>query len=155
MANAVFGKLPSGTVGEMLLKVWDLLDTSSVAVIRSIDSARSLDDLRRTLSFHEVPCYINAGNVCVDMRDLSPAVATGVFTGFDELWLFRNRELTAELVDVPGVTSDGIDLSQGIPKPLSEVIERSHCVLVLADGCGLNYVTSDDRVAQTIASIDG
>jgi hypothetical protein len=121
-----------------------------VLVVRSIDSARSQEDIAKILSFHSVPKQIVRGNVCLTRGDLRSALAAEAFTGFDEVWLFSETPPTEDLSAIPSATSETTDFGIGIPKELVKALERTQCLLVLGDGCGLNYATIDGRMAAAV-----
>lgn len=155
MEGLAFGNLRTGTVRDALMRVRDLIGDASVAVIRSLDSAHSGHDLSHALSFHKVPHDVSLGNVHVSMDHLWSALDAEVFTGFDEVWIYPGKLPDVDLGSVPSATSDGIDFTHGVPKGLAEAIERTRCVLVLGDGCGLNYATSDERIDERITRACG
>ncbi len=146
------GNSPAGTVRDALTEVRDLLCCASGAIIRSLDSAHSELDLSRILSFHGVEHAVSSGSVCVTMTSLWRAVEQGVMTGFDEVWIHGNGLPAINLENVPGATSDGVDFSAGIPAGLADAMDATDCILVLGDGCGLNYATPDHRIAERLSS---
>lgn len=151
MECGLFRALVTGSVRDALLQVRDFVSESSVAVVRSIDSACSRDGLSRALTFHRVPYDVVLGNIQLSMENLWRAVDAEVFTGFDEVWIFSGEFPAADLTRMPPVTSDGTDFTDGIPEEVARTFESGHCFLVVGDGCGLNYATSDDRIAKAIA----
>jgi len=86
------------------------------------------------------------------MRSLWKALETDVLTGFDEVWIFRNESPTTSLESLSSATSDGVEFSAGMPAGLADAMDRTDCVLVLGDGCGLNYATTEDRIAERLTS---
>lgn len=144
------GLIPQTHVSNVVEHVLSLCDQDLVTVIRSIDSAYSLIDLTKILDFHGVPYSVMNGNVCVSTDNLRKAVSKDVFTGFDEVWILRGGPPDLDLSDLPPLTSDGTDLSVEIPTELVEAIARTNCVLAIGDGCGLNFATMDERLAQEI-----
>lgn len=154
MEETFFGRIRGLTLADVLDRVLRLCVPRATAVVRGIDSARSSCDLRRILDFHNVTYEINGGNVCLDADSLNEAVAREVFTGFDELWIFREMKSDLNLVDVPPATSEVTDFSIKLPQEISDTFSRNDCLLVLGDGCGLNYFTSDSRIADVIVETD-
>jgi hypothetical protein len=144
------GHSSSCSVREALLNTRDLLSWSSYAVIRSLDSARSENDVQLALNHHGVPHEVSFGNVVLTMSNVWRAVDAGVLTGFDEIWIYAEKPPQEPLTDTPPATSDGVTFMDGIPADLVSAAERTKCVLVLGDGCGLNFVTWDDNIAKSL-----
>ncbi len=152
MGGLTFGHLPAATVPDALAELRDLLGCASHAIIRSLDSSHSERDLSRALSFHGVDFEVSFGNVCVSMGSLWKALEADVFTGFDEVWIFRNEFPSTTLESLTSATSDGADFSAGMPASLAGAMDRTDCVLVLGDGCGLNYATTEDQITERFRS---
>jgi hypothetical protein len=93
---------------------------------------------------------VNYGNICVTMPSLWRALEVGVLTGFDEVWVHGNELPTISLETAPSATSDGVSFSPGVPAGLADAMDATDCILVLGDGCGLNYATLDDRIAERL-----
>ena len=151
MKCEVFGGLVPGHVPDALLRVREFVPESSVAVVRCIDSGWSQENLSRALSFHRVPYDIVQGNIRLSMENLWKTVDEEVFPGFDEVWICSGEFPVPNLTHMPPATSDGTDFRDGLPEEVEGMIESGLCLLVLGDGCGLNYATSDDRIARAIS----
>lgn len=150
-----YGTARDQHVSDMLMCLMPHFEQSWVAVIRSIDSTRSLEGLAGALTFHCVAHKVVQGNVCLSMSDLQQAVDAEVFTGFDEVWVVSGTPPVFGLNEIPPVTSDATEFLKGIPDGLVEAVERANCVLILGDGCGLNYLTSDARLHEEIRKQKG
>lgn len=150
MGVLTFGYLPIGSVRDALAESRDLLSCASGAIIRSLDSSHSERDLSRILSFHGVDFEVSDGSARVSMLSLWNALEAEVFTGFDEVWIFRSELPAISMESLPSATSDGMEFSAGIPAGFAYAIDRTDCALVLGDGCGLNYATTDDRIAERL-----
>ena len=153
--SVAYGMLPGGTVGDALTRV--LMRSCAqgwVAVVRSIDSSSSMDDLVRILAFHCIAYEVVHGNVCLSMSDLQKALDAGVFTGFDEVWIISGRPPAMELSQLPSTTSDGTEFSRGMPEGLPTAMEKMNCILIVGDGCGLNYATSNEYIREAIMERD-
>jgi hypothetical protein len=74
-----------------------------------------------------------------------------IFTGFDELWFFNAEPVITKPHDVTIVCPPEI-LEQSIDdmNDIADWMEKSGCVLGLGDGTGLNYVTTDLKIASKI-----
>jgi hypothetical protein len=150
MIATIHGMVPDRHVRDVLMCILQMRGQNWTAIVRSIDSATSVDDLITTLAFHRVPHDVNNGNVCVSIDALQKGLDAGLFTGFDEVWIFSDNPPTFDLGPLPSATSDATDFSSSVPSELTNAIEKTNCVVVLGDGCGLNYATSDKRVQEEI-----
>jgi hypothetical protein len=123
-------------------------------VVRSIDSIRSHEDLDYCLSAHGVPHDVVHRNVCVTTACIWNAIAGEVLTGFDEVWVFSGGLPAVDLSGMPSATSETTNFSEDMPKDLMRAITTTGCVLVVGDGCGLNYATPDERIAEEITKTE-
>lgn len=124
--------------------------SNGVAVVRSIDSSCAKNDLEKILKFHGVSYSIQHSNIYLCEENLRKASCFDVFTGFDELWLFSDSPPLKNLTEVPISTSDGHDFSKNIDPKIFEAFQETKCTVLLADGCGLNYLTSDHLINQSL-----
>lgn len=138
------------SVYESLVKLMDSYPMSIVAVVRSIDSSYLKQDLEKILQFHDVSYKVINGNLCLFKEDLRDAVSAGVFTGFDEVWLFYHAPPSKNLTSIPNATSDSKDFGGKVDREMLEAFHETKCVVILADGCGLNYLTSDFTIAEKL-----
>lgn len=150
MISPLHGMMAGRHVSDVLAGILRLCSCDCVAVIRSIDSASSQDDLARSLAFHSVPHDVVNGNVCVSIGDLQIALGADVFSGFDEIWITLGGPPSIDLRHLPGATSDATDFSGGIPGELRDAMARANCTLVIGDGCGLNFATTDESIHREI-----
>jgi hypothetical protein len=148
MLALAYGTMPDEHVSDALMRLMPLCEQDWTTIIRSIDSCRSLDGLVRILAFHHMAHKVVHRNVCLSMSELQKALDAGVFTGFDEVWIVSGRPPAFELSQLPSATSDGTQFSGGMPEGLAEAVEKTACVLILGNGCGLNYATSNERIRQ-------
>lgn len=150
MTPLLYGMLPNENVADALVCILPLCKEKWIAVLRSIDSANSQNELSRILDFHAVPHEVNNGNVCVSIRDLQKALDVGVFTGFDEIWILAGDSPNFNLNQLHSATSDSTDFSKNLHNELLIAIEKTNCILIIGDGCGLNYATTDKQIQETI-----
>ncbi len=150
MTSLAYGMTPSGNVADALRRVLPLFHREWITVIRSIDSASSQDDLAKALTFHKVPHNCTNGNICFSVGDLQRVLDADVFTGFDEVWIVSGSSPSFDLGHLPSATSDATDFSARMPKDLRLAIEKTNCILVVGDGCGLNYATTDEQICEAI-----
>ncbi len=115
-----------------------------VAVVRSLDSSREGNDLQKILDFHRVPYKLVQGNVCLFEAELKQALNSNVFTGFDEIWLFFDDAPQEDLSEIPYCTSDSSNFDEKINDKILMTFQEIGCVAILADGCGLNFLTDND-----------
>lgn len=122
-------------------------------VIRCIDSTRDTDGLLDIFRYHDLSCEVISSNVCLSIEMLEKALEHELFTGFDEVWLFAGPPPGQDLATLPRATSDGADFSERLPEELTEAMDATRCILILGDGCGLNYATTDTRLAEGLAAM--
>jgi hypothetical protein len=144
------GMIPDLHVRDVLAKLSARLRMSGAVLVRSIDSIRGTEGLGSALRLHNVAYQVAHGNVCLEAGDLENWLSVNIFTGFDELWFFRKEIPARSLLDLPAATSDSVDFSEGVPRPFVDALRRTGCFLVLGDGCGLNYLTTDDEASREI-----
>ena len=145
-----------GRIAETLARCRDRIPRAYSALIRSVDSTRAPAQLRDLLKARVAEVNIGRAGVVVSPEDLCRLVDRGFFCGFDEVWLFdEQRASVAEIP--PGIfaTSDGVSFADHVPHGLEEVMVAERCLLVLGDGCGLNYATWDRPLALAIQGMQG
>lgn len=142
MISLTRGMIPGDNVCDALTRIFRLRGHDWLSVVRSIDSTCAADDLAKTLTIHRVGYDVINGNICMSMDALEQALSAGVFTGFDEVWIIAGLPPASDLSMLPSATSDGTDFSLEMPEELSRSMEQIKAVLILGDGCGLNYATT-------------
>lgn len=151
MITLTHGMIPDGNVSDALHRILRLPWHDRLAVVRSIDSASTTTDLTKALAFHHIAYDVINGNVCLSAEGLQKAASGGAFTGFDEVWIVAGSPPALDLASLPSATSDGADFSTDVPEGLSSTMEQINCVLVLGDGCGLNYATTLPQLRDALA----
>ena len=74
----------------------------------------------------------------------------GLFSGFDEIWLYRDRP-TVEKPKEVSIIPPPHYLSKDPPsKELLEWFNASGCILGLGDGVGMNYVTISKEIVESL-----
>ena len=124
------------------------------AIIRSIDSATSLDDVRRILNFHHTGHTVNNDNVILSRDELVDAIEKEVFTGYDEMWLFDEYPTSLDLTNTPIATSDVELFAREVPDKLRTAVSRTRCRLLLADGMGLNFASPDVNIVAILKQLN-
>jgi len=154
MVSPTHGMMIRGHVSDALVRILRVRELAWIGIIRSVDSASSQDDLTAALTLHHVPYDVINGNVCVSIDTLGIAMERGLFTGFDEVWIVSGNAPGFDLSPLPHATSDGADFSSCIPGELSLGMEKANCVVILGDGCGLNYVTTTQHLQEVITKTE-
>ena len=154
MTHKTFGMIRQENVRKMLARVLPLFGQGIIAVIRSIDSTRASKDLGRILDFHHVEYDAINNNVYLSLEELRKALVGDVFTGFDEVWILYDKPPPMDLNPLPSVTSDATKFSEGVPEELTEAMAKTNGLLIIGDGCGLNYITSDKRLEEEITKTE-
>jgi hypothetical protein len=143
--------IPNGNVADVLTRILPLHDRDWLAIVRNIDSTHATDGLSNALAFHRVAYNIINGNVCLSIEAIQKAVSKEVFTGFDEVWIIAGSPPASDLSMLPSATSDGADFSSRVPEGLLDAMVRTNCILIVGDGCGLNYATTSSRLQGELA----
>jgi hypothetical protein len=131
----------------------DLLPANGSVMVTALDSDR---DLRNAVRLKErlsdaavVPTPLGSGLVFA-ATDVSQLVShRGYFVGFDELWVFPN----APSVPLP----TNVVLTSEEPVAIDDDLARwmcAGCLVGLGDGDGLNFVTTDPRIAARLRAED-
>jgi len=113
------------------------------------------------MEWSKLPHDLVNGNICLSLEQLKTAMADGLFTGFDEVWIINGPPPAFNLESLPMATSDGRDFSLDspkdlildFPKELSSTMEKIHCVLILGDGCGLNYAATSEPLRDALRGL--
>lgn len=137
------------TVHEALERVAEYIE-NSVTVVRNVDGARSLEDLSETFNFHQIDYQIINSNLCLSKENLLQSIEENVFTGFDEVWIFKDSAPKRSLTDVPYSTGDALFYKNELDKSVYERFQEENCVLLLADGVQLHYLTTDQVLFSMI-----
>lgn len=145
-----YGMIPNGSVADALTGIVRSCEKNWLAVIRSLDSSRETDDLAKVLAFHQLAYDLINGNVCLTIDHLRIALAAEAFTGFDEVWMIAGPPPATDLASMPRATSESTDFSSGVPDGLSSTMKETNCVLILGDGCGLNYATTSQQIEDAL-----
>lgn len=152
MVGCYHGMIPNESIVAVMQRIVQDLDDEWLIIVRSIDSAVGVKDIMKALAMYNVKCSLVGANVCMSTGEFKHAMLVHVFAGFDEVWFISGPPPRMTLDSVPYVTSDGADLSVDVPTELRRAMEQVGCVLVLGDGCGLNYATTSSRLGEQIAS---
>ena len=152
MASLIHGVVEDRRLVDVLSRILQFVPPSFAGIVRCMDSDDSEQGLVWSLGQYHVSHEVCAGNVCLSIDGLKAASAAGVFTGFDEVWIVPASSRSYDLAGVPTSTSDGTDFSTSVPVKVSCAAYKAGCILILADGCGLNYATTDERIGAAIRS---
>jgi len=153
MNAPLHGRVPGVHASEALSAVFEHLDPAWSAVIRCIDSARDSAEVAKILSHHGVQSRQVSGNTVISVDELKTVLKRNILNGFDEIWFVSGDSPVASLANIPPATSEGADFSTGPPSEITAVMITSDCVLVLGDGCGLNYATNRIHLAEVLAAM--
>jgi hypothetical protein len=134
---SALGRLPSGQLAE------------SHALITMIDSSAEvnlLGSVRAAIEGLGVEYKPLGGGVLLPGSSLLQLDRDGLFTGFDELWLFRDPPLERK-PDSERLTSDH-KLSVAPPRLVTDWLCRNSGIAGLGDGIGLNWITVSPALAD-------
>lgn len=125
----------------------ELFDVFDCVLITSLDS---LAELEKDMMVQRMACSHRflEGGLIVAGKSMRQLRVDGLFSGFDELWCYKQdvsspKPRETHLVSPLKITTD-------IPDSVKNWMRRSQCILGLGDGIGLNYVTGDFGIAKII-----
>lgn len=93
-------------------------------------------------------------NVCLSRKSLEHIISIGVFNGFDEIWVFEDITPLEDLSPLPNCTSDSKNFGKNIDPKILEAFHKTQCFTVLADGCGLNFLTAAHNFAEKLIGLN-
>lgn len=150
MSTIYCGRIPDQSVATALDAIESRLPQQYTCILRSLDSVIDPDDISWSLTAHGIMHTVVAGNVCVPSTAFSGATRAGLLSGFDEVWIFAGPPPNYSLIDVPGATSATTSFGDHVPDALSAAFTTTDCVLLLADGDGLNFATTIPSLADRL-----
>lgn len=143
----------SANIPYVLSEVHDLIKNSQV-LLTAIDSQENVADsliIQRAIGDGVLIQKFN-NYVSFPSSELYNLIDNyNLFNGFDEIWFFRNIVNVVNPPDVPLVTPYELKISdlQNIEKWMIS----SSCYFAIGDGCGLNYITTDEKIDQKLKKI--
>ena len=160
------GKVTAGSIpNTSILEVLQTIDWREFGVefcqISCIDSNHTpakLPSVHKLIS----ECGINETHVLGDNMVISYAdmllipSSSSIFCGFDEVWL---STAMPQIIIPNDISIEGVPITEWPDTHRDHIIieipkwmRTNCCILVLGDGCGLNYVTNSDTVAAKMES---
>jgi hypothetical protein len=140
------------TVADVLDAGFDLLpafELAAIPVLDNIERPGEVPSVRRRLRAEGIRADEHRGALLMPPGELDQFASVGLLHGFDELYLCA--EWRDEFEVFPGrITSDLVDFSEGTPLGLEDWMHEAGCLLVLGDGDGLNFATSDPGIAERL-----
>lgn len=140
------------SIGTVFAEREEMIRPFAWLLITSLDSTNDLtrvpvagDVVRRHPTAHFL-----GGGLAIQRRDLQSILSDQrLFFGFDEVWFFESEPMERKPDDVAIVAP--LDFRTSKPTPgLERWMTESACRLGLGDGVGMNYVTSDENVADRL-----
>jgi hypothetical protein len=147
-----YGNVASG-ISEIILYLGQQVSRFPWVAIRCIDSDCASPQILEVLHRFGIEAYHKANSIFTSGEQLYLAAQKRLFSGFDELWLWHQEPRKWQFPPEMGLTSDGINLNEGLPNDVENALRQLGCVLALGDGCGLNYVTTDRSLANYIEGV--
>lgn len=143
----IHGRLPL-TVKYAILQMRDVLPSSSLMLVTSIDSTTSPADIMRILAGAQWPTPVSENPIYrlaqIDVSGLA------VFNGFDEVYLMS--ELPSfdlrDWFDSSAVAPE--DFAEMLPEDVAVRFTGTHLIALLGDGEGLNFATGDEAIARCL-----
>lgn len=139
------------SIGDFIAKFPELFEGFAHVLITSLDSTRQLQEDGMIKDCGVPHRFLNGGVVFEGKAIKYLHKMEEMFSGFDELWCFRTKVVTplpsgVELVSPFEITTE-------ITEAVKHWMRESKCILGLGDGTGLNYVTTDEKVAIALESM--
>lgn len=123
-----------------------------VAEIDSTDDVAGLQSLHRFLTGAGHDYRALGKGIVTDTAALSSLLGDdNYFTGFDEIWLFREEPAAAKPEELSLTT---VPLAWTKFKLAAEWMAETNCIVGLGDGDGLAWVTNEAAVAGWISSLE-
>jgi hypothetical protein len=148
VAHLISGHVPHECAYNALLAALPFLPEDAIVVVRSLDSARDPQEILSILAYHEVFARNGPGYVSTSLAAMTLGMER-VLVHFDEVWVC-DHEPPDDLLETPIITSEQEDFRREVPRRFEEAFLRTDGILALGDGCGLNYATTDSRIADAI-----
>ena len=126
--------------------------------ITCIDSGRSTEHLeffRTELEKDGYEAEMTSNGVRISASDFVRLAqsATSAFNGFDEVWLFKGSPSRTHPEDLRITSEAPITAREaGDISTIADWMRSANCVLGLGDGCGLNYLTTDQQLVDLLES---
>lgn len=144
-----YGNAP-GSVGQALRLLCEQIPGFGAAALRCLDSESAPSRIIETLCACGIEARLGASGVVLTRKQVCLAAHEGLFTGFDEVWFWREESIERQFLSDIVLTSDAINLAEGLPNSLERAMQALGSFLALGDGCGLNFVTTDRDLAAQI-----
>jgi hypothetical protein len=149
-----YGNVP-GRVKDVLLFCCNKLPIYRLASVLSLDSNRFANDILRVLLKYDINAYIERNYVFISPEELYRTVINDkLFVGFDVVLLFAKNCPEKAIPTYMEFTSESMNYCRELPDGIDRWMKDNSCVLVLGDGCGLNYATWSNDLAICIESGD-
>lgn len=140
------------SIADVIGEFPELFDSFAWVLITSLDS---LSELEKDSMIQRIglPHRFLGGGVLVEGRSMRQLnLSNGMFSGFDELWCYRQE---ISMPKPPEARLVGpLQIKTDIPVSTRTWMKESRCILGLGDGTGLNYVTSDFDIARLLERKD-
>ncbi len=145
-----FGRLRA-SIAEVV-DAGDLLpdfELAAIPVLEGVDRPGEEPATRRRLRAEGIRPTEHRGALLLDPGELERFSSVGLLSGSDEVLL--SRQWDDEFEPFPGrITTDLIDFADGLPLGLEEWMADTQTILVMGDGKGLNYATSDAALHERL-----
>jgi hypothetical protein len=140
------------SIGEMVETSPEFISRFPNVLITALDSDKNVGQTRigREIMHEHPACREVDGAVLVP----GPLVAElhrgfDLFVGFDAIWCFdappeRGKPANVSIAPPPGFADEGATTM------VQQWMAGTRCMLALADGFGMNYVTPDARIAAVL-----
>lgn len=131
---------------------WEVFDRLPYALITRIDSSKDMASLlvTETIVHSEDACSLLGRSLLIgDAHLVDIARKYGLFSHYDEIWLFRERPT----IDIPEGVGLGPPVEPCTEEPSQQLVDwfnATGCVLGLSDGTGMNYITNSKEIVDSL-----
>jgi hypothetical protein len=136
-----FGRVSGASVRETILDLGRVVPRAQLALVRFVDSEAEVSSIPAVHSLLARGRGVRSGrSVLLSANELVALAREGLFTGFDEIWVFLGNpaEPTPPLASI----LPPIDLcDEPLAHELADWMATNQVALGIGDGEGMNYVT--------------
>ena len=152
MSDRIYSGRLMATVSEIVDAGADVIPHFELAAVPVLDGQERPGEepsVRRRLRAEGVRAGEHRGALLLEPGDLDRMASAALFTGGDEVFLVT--EWDDEFEPFPGrVSPDLYDFNESTPLGLEEWMVDAGCLLVIADGRGVNYATFNKELHERL-----
>ena len=144
------GWLRDTSIGKLMQSDAPYLSECEFALVTSIDSTsnlRTITTVDTIIQRYPKSRYLGSGVVLPTARLPEVTNEFKLFTGFDEVWFFREDPHWEPPTGLSIVSPLNLEEDE-VPPVVFDWMKISNCTLGLGDGIGLNFATSNEDIGK-------